>query len=179
MLSRYGEVFQLASRLPDDGDGQELKELLKRRKELVDQRVQERNRLEKGLRGGARRSTERHIEWLGEEIALMDEEYRKALRESAHLSETESVPGVGELTAASLVAYLPELGMCEGKALTALVGRRGPGTVAGSAGIGLSAAAVVQCVACCTCRPAIRHNEEMGAITAVCGSGGRLGRWRW
>ena len=42
VLSRYGEVFQLASRLPDDGDGQELKELLKRRKELVDQRVQER-----------------------------------------------------------------------------------------------------------------------------------------
>ena len=119
VLSRYGEVFQLASRLPDDGDGQELKELLKRRKELVDQRVQERNRLEKGLRGGARRSTERHIEWLGEEIALMDEEYRKALRESAHLSETaalyQSVPGVGELTAASLVAYLPELGMCEGR----------------------------------------------------------------
>ena len=105
VLSRYGEVFQLASRLPDDGDGQELKELLKRRKELVDQRVQERNRLEKGLRGGARRSTERHIEWLGEEIALMDEEYRKALRESARLSETatlyQSVPGVGELTAAS------------------------------------------------------------------------------
>ena len=92
----------------------------------MDQRVQERNRLEKGLRGGARRSTERHIEWLGEEITLMDEEYRKALSESARLSETatlyQSVPGVGELTAASLVAYLPELGKCEGKALTALVG---------------------------------------------------------
>ena len=29
---------------------------------------------------------------------------------------------MGEVTAASLVAYLPELGKCEGKALTALVG---------------------------------------------------------
>ncbi len=128
VLSHYGEVFQLADRLPDDGEGQELKELLKRRKDLVDQRVQERNRLEKGLRGGARRSTERHIEWLDEEIARMDEAYRKALRESARLSETaalyRSVPGVGELTAASLVAYLPELGQCEGKALTAF-GRLG------------------------------------------------------
>ena len=169
VLSRYGEVFQLASRLPDDGDGQELKELLKRRKELVDQRVQERNRLEKGLRGGARRSTERHIEWLGEEIALMDEEYRKALRESARLSETatlyQSVPGVGELTAASLVAYLPELGKCEGKALTALVGlapwsrdsggQRGYRSIRGGRG-------AVRRVLYLSALSAIRHNEEMG-----------------
>ena len=42
----------------------------------------------------------------------MDEEYRKAL--SARLSETATL----ERTAASLVAYLPELGKCEGKALT-------------------------------------------------------------
>lgn len=126
VLSHYGEVFELTRTPPDDGEGQELKELLKRRKELVDQRVQERNRLEKGLRGGVRESTERHVEWLDEEIARLEKEYRKALSRSARLSETaalyRSVPGVGEVTAASLVAYLPELGKCEGKALTALVG---------------------------------------------------------
>ena len=126
VLSRYGEVFQLARKLPDDGATQGLRELLKRRKELVDQRVQERNRLEKGLCGGVRESTERHIAWLDEEIARMDEEYRKALRENGPLSEMvalyQSVPGVGVLTAASLVAYLPELGKCDGKALTSLVG---------------------------------------------------------
>ena len=33
-----------------------------------------------------------------------------------------SVPGVGQLTAATLVAYLPELGQRDGKALTSLVG---------------------------------------------------------
>ena len=126
VLSHYGQVFNLALRQPDDGAGQELKDLLKRRKDLVDQRVQERNRLEKGLSGGARRSTERHVAWLDEEIGRMDEEYREALNRNAQLSETaalyRSVPGVGELTAASLVAYLPELGKCDGKALTALVG---------------------------------------------------------
>lgn len=126
VLSHYGEVFELAGTPLDDGEGQELKELLKRRKELVDQRVQERNRLEKGLRGGVRESTERHVEWLDEEIARLEKEYRKALSRSARLSETaalyRTVPGVGEVTAASLVAYLPELGKCEGKALTALVG---------------------------------------------------------
>ena len=126
VLSRYGEVFQLARKLPDDEDGQGLKDLLKRRKELVDQRVQERNRLDKGLSGGVHESTKRHIQWLDEEIARMDEEYRKALNQSSRLSEMaalyHSVPGVGVLTAASLVAYLPELGKCDGKALTSLVG---------------------------------------------------------
>ena len=169
VLSHYGEVFQLAVQLADDGEGQELKELLKRRKDLVDQRVQERNRLEKGLRGGARRSTERHIEWLDEEIARMDEEYRKALSEDARLSETaalyQSVPGVGKLTAASLVAYLPELGKCEGKALTALVGlapwardsggQRGYRSIRGGRG-------AVRRVLYMAALSAIRHNEELG-----------------
>ncbi len=158
-----------ATRDADDGEGQELKELLKRRKDLVDQRVQERNRLEKGLSGEARRSTERHIEWLDEGIARMDEEYRKALRESAKLSETaalyRSVPGVGEETAASLVAYLPELGKCEGKALTALVGpapwsrdssgQRGHRSIRGGRG-------AVRRVLHLAVLSAIRHNEELG-----------------
>ena len=126
VLSRYGEVFQLDSNLPHDEATQGLKDLLKRRKELVEQRVQELNRLEKGLTGGVRHSTERHIQWLDEEIARMDEEYRKALDQNSRLSEMaalyQSVPGVGVLTAASLVAYLPELGKCDGKALTSLVG---------------------------------------------------------
>ena len=97
----------------------------------------------------------------------MDEEYRKALRESAHLSETamyQSVPGVGELTAASLVAYLPELGMCEGKALTALVGlapwSRDSGGQRGYRIRGGRGA--VRRVLYLSALSAIRHNEEMG-----------------
>ena len=51
MLSRYGEVFEMRSSLPLalDGDGEVLRDLLGRRKQLVEQRVQERNRLDKGL----------------------------------------------------------------------------------------------------------------------------------
>lgn len=168
VLAHYGEVFQLAGSQPGDGEGQELKNLLKRRKELVDQRVQERNRLEKGLSGAARRSIERHIAWLDDEIAWMDEQYRKALNENARLSQTvalyRSVPGVGELTAASLVAYLPELGTCEGKALTALVGlapwsrdsgaQRGYRSIRGGRG-------AVRRVLYLAALSAVRHNEEL------------------
>ena len=126
MLSRYGEVFELHSTLAEDGDSEVVRDLLRRRKQLVEQRVQERNRLDKGLTEGARTSTERHIRWLDEEIGRLEDEYHKALDNSVELSESaalyRSVPGVGDLTAATLVVYLPELGQCNGKELTSLVG---------------------------------------------------------
>ena len=183
VLSHYGEVFNLARRQPDDGAGQELKDLLKRRKDLVDQRVQERNRLEKGLSGGARRSTERHVAWLDEEIGRMNEEYREALNRNAQLSETaalyRSVPGVGELTAASLVAYLPELGKCDGKALTALVGlapwsrdsgaQRGYRSIRGGRG-------AVRRVLYLAALSAVRHNEELGRFYRGLRKRGKTGK---
>ena len=168
VLSRFGGVFEQAHKLPEDEAGEGLKDLLKRRTELVDQRVQERNRLDRGLSGGVRESTERHISWLNEEIARIDEEYRKALSESGHLSDMatlyQSVPGIGEVTAVSLVAYLPELGKCDGKALTSLVGlapwakdsgrRRGYRSIRGGRG-------AVRRVLYMAALSAIRYNREM------------------
>ena len=126
MLARYGQVFELPRTVAAAADREVLQDLLRRRKQLVDQRVQERHRLDKGLTEGARPSTQRHIEWLDDEIERLDEEYRKALATSVELAEAaalyRSVPGVGALTAATLVGYLPELGHCRGKQLTALVG---------------------------------------------------------
>ena len=61
-----------------------------------------------------RASTKRHIAWLDDEIARVDEEYKKALQSSSELSRRaalyQSVQGVGILTAAILAADLPELG---------------------------------------------------------------------
>ena len=56
----------------------------------------------------------------------MEEAYRAALKNNGSLAASaalyRSVPGVGELTAATLVGYLPELGQWSGKEVTALVG---------------------------------------------------------
>ena len=126
VLSRYGEVFDLDSTYSQSVDSEELRDLLSRRRQLVEQRVQERNRLDRGVTEGVRASTERHIGWLDKEIEWLEEEYRNALDDNARLSESaslyRSVPGVGDLTAATLVAYLPELGRCNGKELSSLVG---------------------------------------------------------
>ena len=89
-------------------------------------RVQERNRLGHDLADGAVQSTQRHIAWLNWEIDQLDQECRDhlarhcALEQRAKLYRT--VPGVGPITAATLVAELPELGRWDEKALTALVG---------------------------------------------------------
>ena len=126
MLSRYGEMFE-----PEDvhrlsESEQSLREVIRRREQLVSQRVQEKNRLEKGLRGMARESTERHIEWLDEEIERLEAARGALLRHDAELLERaklySSVSGVGEHTAGVLLTHLPELGKCSGKALAALVG---------------------------------------------------------
>ena len=59
-----------------DPDREELRQLLSRRRQLVEQRVQEGNRLDKGVSASVGKSTRRHIRWLDEEIKRLDEEYQ-------------------------------------------------------------------------------------------------------
>lgn len=79
MLARYGQVFHLPSSVAKEADSEVLQDLLRWRKQLVNQCVQEHHRLDKGLNEGIRTSTQRHIEWLDEEIGQLEAEYRKAL----------------------------------------------------------------------------------------------------
>ena len=93
---------------------------------MVDQRAREKNRLEKRQSRKAEASIKRAIRWNTNEIGRLDREYKKALEKSRGLRQRaelyQSVRGVGELTAATLVAELPELGQGDGKGLTSLVG---------------------------------------------------------
>ena len=114
-----------------------MKDLLRRREQLVAQRTADKCRLNKGQSDEARASAERHIAWLDQEIARLGKAYQSLLRSSSALSETaaryQSVPGVGQLTAATLVAELPELGRIDGKTAVALRDwRPGRGTAGGS-----------------------------------------------
>ena len=125
--SRYGQVFEPSDPPEPEPEREEVRDLRRRRQQLVEQRVPELNRRNPGAAPGARASTARHIDWLNEEIARLDAEYQAALQSSESLAERaawyRSVPGLGLLTAATLVAELPELGQYDGKALTAaLVG---------------------------------------------------------
>ena len=130
--------------------------------------MQEKGRLDKGISTTIARSTKRHIAWLEKEIARLDREYQVVLKDNPALAELanlyRTVPGVGPLTAATLVAYLPELGHWDSKALTSLVGlapwsrdsgkKRGHRAIRG--GRGLVRRTLYMCA-----WATIRHDSEM------------------
>ena len=103
-----------------------LLELLNRRQQFVQQRMQPLGRLERGIIPIAARPPKRHIARLEKEIARLDVEYQEALEKCIPFADRaalyRTVPGVGPLTSATLVAYLPELGCRDSKSLTSLVG---------------------------------------------------------
>lgn len=168
VLVQYGETFALPVLSEVVSERVGLRELLTRRQQLMGQRGQELNRLEKGLTGTLKGSCERHIAWLDKEISRLDEAYQEELDTHQALQDQvclyRSVQGVGTLTAAILVAWLPELGQCQGKGLTALVGlapwahdsgrQHGYRAIRGGRG-------VVRRALYMAALSAVRHNDEL------------------
>ena len=91
VLSRYGQVFPESDTPATDPEREELQDLLRRRRQLVEQRVQEANRLDKGASAAVVESTKRHIAWLDAEIAQLEKEYQEALQGSTPLGQAGSV----------------------------------------------------------------------------------------
>ncbi len=125
VLARYGQVFDQQPCQPVDGEVLKLRDLLRRRQQLITTRVQEMNRLEKPIEGAMRASCERHLIWLNDEIKALNKACEEQLSGeglSQQATLYQSVRGIGPWTATTLIAELPELGHCNGKSLTALVG---------------------------------------------------------
>ena len=170
VLSRYGQVFPDAKVPVDefDPERQQLRDLLNRRRHLVAQRVQEKGRLDKGTISITTRSVRRHIAWLEKEIDRLDTEYQAVLEESTLLAERaalyRSVPGIGPLTAAILIAFLPELGHRDSRSLTSLVGlapwSRDSGSKRGKRSIRGGRSTVRSALYLCAWS-VIRHDTEM------------------
>ena len=170
VLSRYGQVFpdERTPRGELEPEREALRDLLSRRRQFVQQRVQELGRLDRGTTSIATRSTKRHIAWLEKEIARLDVEYQEALEK--HIPFTDraalyrTVPGVGLLTSATLVAYLPELGYWDSKSLTSLVGlapwSRDSGKKRGNRAIRGGRGSVRSALYMCAWS-AIRHDSEL------------------
>lgn len=114
---------------PGEPARQALAALHRRRDPLVDARAAERvRRSEADPRAPAalRGSLERHIAWLDAEIAALDGQIAQAIQADAQLSaqaeRLRSAPGVGPVTAVTLLALMPELGRRSAKSIAALAG---------------------------------------------------------
>lgn len=124
-LASFGVALRPAPLPPIDASQVAIGDLVARRRQLVDMLIAERNRLEHAstlLRGWI----EDHILVLKSQLAQSDAALALAMESSTELRQRykllTSVKGVGPLTAAVLLAELPELGTIDHKQIAALVG---------------------------------------------------------
>jgi transposase len=125
ILAHFAEAVRPAVHPLPDAATQLLAALMARRRQLVEMLTAERNRL--GLTPGALRAELRdHIADLERRVADLDRDLDQQLRASpvwrAQEDLLRSVPGVGPVTARTLLAALPELGTLDRRAIAALVG---------------------------------------------------------
>jgi len=125
ILARFAQAIRPQARFLPDEQATQLQAALTRRRQLIDMKVAEKNRL--GLAHKTiRPRLQEHIAWLEEELAELDEDLHTRIRQSAIWREKDdllqSVPGIGRVTATTLLADLPELGQLNRKQIAALVG---------------------------------------------------------
>jgi transposase len=125
LLRRYGEKMQPRLAVPTDPAAMVLRELLEHRRQLSDLLVATGNRL--GLAGATLRPRlERQQAFLREELAAVDQLIEQHIAGDDDLrgkaARLRELQGVGPVLAATLLAYVPELGQIDAAQLAALVG---------------------------------------------------------
>jgi len=139
VLAQFAEAIQPEPRpLPDEAT-QELDALVTRRKQIVEMLTAEKNRLGICPSASTRREIRLHIKWLEQRLRATNKDIDRGIRQSPVWREHEnllrSVPGVGAITAMTLIAELPELGTLTHKQIAMLVGlaplNRDSGTMTG------------------------------------------------
>lgn len=107
-------------------EAQALGELVARRRQLVEMIGMESNRQHQARDAQLKARIHTHLAWLQQALADIDQEIDGRARRSPVWRETEelltSVPGIGRVTAHTLLADLPELGTLGRRKLAALVG---------------------------------------------------------
>jgi transposase len=125
ILAEFAQRVRPEPRALPDETAQLLDSLLTRRRQLIDMLTAEKNRL--GFaRAAVKRDLLQHIRWLEKRLGDIDDDLHNVLRTSplyqAKLTLLQSVPGVGPITALTLMAALPELGQLSRREIAALVG---------------------------------------------------------
>ena len=126
MVARFVEATKPDVRPLADEATQLLGDLVARRRQIIEMIVAERNRERRVEVKRIKKSTARLIAALEKELAEIDAEIDASVRGSPVWRDKEdllaSVPGVGPITARTLIAELPELGALNSKQIASLAG---------------------------------------------------------
>lgn len=124
-LCEMGAMFGLTAEAPPCPVRERLAALARRRDQLVDARATERRHLCDAFDPAIRADIQTMIAILGEKIASIQAEIDDHMKSQAlteHAHRLTSAPGVGKVTALTLLAHMPELGALSPKAAASLAG---------------------------------------------------------
>ena len=138
ILALFGIQVKPEIRPLPDQKTREMRNLLTRRRQLIEMLTAEHNRLFHSS-DDVRPSIDTHIKWLEEALSDINNDLDRRIRLSPSWLERDnllkSVPGVGKVVSSSLMIELPELGKLNRRKIAALVGvapfNRDSGTMRG------------------------------------------------
>jgi transposase len=123
LLARMAELVSAPSVAPAP-EREALRALVQRREQLIEQRDSERRRLHQAIEPVSKADIIEHIGHLRLRIRGIGKAIVHAQRQvdDTLCRRLQAVPGIGPVTASSLLAYLPELGRLDRRQIAALVG---------------------------------------------------------
>lgn len=126
VLAAFAKAIRPQVRPLKNEDTCALNDMVSRRRQLIDMRVQETLRLATATSKPLQKNLNKHIAWLDKQIAEIDHDLTKRLRNSdvwrAKDNLLRSIPGVGAVTTLTLLAKCPELGALNRREIAALTG---------------------------------------------------------
>jgi transposase len=125
VMAEFASVIKPQPRQLRDEESEEIKATVSRRRQLLEMLTAEKNRMSIA-RKNLKPNILAHIEWLKKEIADLDRDLRRQIEGSpiwrVKDDLLQSIPGVGRVLSATLLAELPELGKLNRRQIAALVG---------------------------------------------------------
>lgn len=125
LIAEYAFKIQPTALAPQEANEIRLRALVSRREQLVEMRTAEQNRLGT-VHNMLQADVCEHIEWMSAHIEELETEINELLDSlpewKAQAERLDSIPGVGVITAVTVLAEMPELGQLNRQKIAALAG---------------------------------------------------------
>ena len=125
-IATFAEKIRPEVRPVPDEQARALGELVARRRQLIEMMIAERNRRRQLTSRRLLKGVDRVLAMLQKELSALESELADGIRGTPAWRERDellqSVPGIGDVVARTLIADLPELGRLDRKQIAALVG---------------------------------------------------------
>jgi len=125
ILAHFGEALKPQVLAIESDSARQLKELISRRRQVVEIQTAEKNRLDRA-RGKALADIEQHLEYLEQSLKKLNQEIEELTQSNQEwidkVNLLKTIPGIGQVISTTLVSHLPELGQLTAKQISRLVG---------------------------------------------------------